>query len=1155
MSFKIPYRFFSVLYLSLTSSLSIASTTPDLSQYHDESLYSDEGLLFNEDLLKEAKNLVDKRKYEEAAFLYKELLAQDPDNIDYLIELGLINVSLGHRKEAIELYERALRIDPDNQKVEVDLAFAYLFENNLQKSEEIFEKVIEKSPDNPDALAGIGYIAMLKGEESEAEQIFEKAIKNNPKNMTVTARIYLGNLRLRQHRISEAKEIFEMLNGEDPNNQDVQQGLLEVNQAEKQVLEDNSKEKIQAIPQPVISATASENEERLVKEAEELRQQKKYKEAAELYEDLVTAHPENVDYLLALGRLYVSINRKTEAIDLYKRALSLQPKRQDVRASLAFTYLFTNELEKSRELFQVVLEQDPNDAEVLAGLGNIATKNGNVKEAEEYLEKAVQIDPQNITALIYFADLKMRQKHYPEAYEIYKKISQIDLNDPDAAQGISDVQEKMLNEKTKQLVKEKRYKEAEDAYQSLIESYPKNVDYLLGIARIYQLQENKSERIQALNRALELEPNRQDIRVLLAFAYLFDDKWDLSKKNFQQVLEKEPNNSEALAGLGRLAAIQKHPEEAEEYYQKALEINPDNATALEFQALLKLQQKKYKEALTIYSKLLSMDPRNVDYNEGFHNSQDIPLVDRAKVLREHKNSAGAAALYEQLVSVSPENIEYLLMLGHIYVDLNRKDDAIELYNQGLAVKPDDKDLLRALGFIYLNKALNDVAEGTFRWDTCFPFVFLREKTNLFTSKELFESVLEQEPRDADALAAMGRIELIEGFVEDSEDLYFDSLDIDPKNTTALSYLAALQTLQKKYYSANNTYRYLIQIDPNDEDAKKNYKEFLDIKRPYVDVSSYYEEENEKDLITQEWAARLKNYGGGLTYVSPIKDKLKLVANMACDYIVLKNLINGTTIYSLDIQRPKLGIIWNSTSNLSVSGGLGLALFTKYHEATFSTKWGCYYQPYLNISYSKNFHTCSLETLGDTPIVARDFVTNKATLIARQFLNGFYEYDFTKRRTVGALASYGWYYNRIKDNQYQFGSAWIQVTPPCYWENISLRYQFNYGRFNDLTIDYYTFRPQLSHWLKLDLTKKWCDDKVIGEAGYSHCWQRSFEQGQIITITPVPVFHWVNRRINAAYARVKIVFADCLNASVTGTYSHDNFYYTTASISANIHMRF
>jgi tetratricopeptide (TPR) repeat protein len=1024
----------------------------------------------DENLEKEAQTLIKQQKYEEAIQIYQILLKRHSDNVDYLLKMGQLNVRLNRRKEAIFFYEKILKIDSNNQEAEISLAFAYLFDNNLEKSEYAFKKIIKNYPDNPDALAGIGYIALLKGNEVESEKFFNEALKHDPKH--ATSRIYLGNLRLRQRRIYEAKQIFEKLSTEDPNNPDVQQGLTDVSNAEKQIFEMELKRKLQPNSQTT-HVTTSKKETQLFQEAQELRQQKRYNEAAEIYKKLLIDNPYNGDYLFTLGQLYLALNQNQDAIYFYERALTLYPERQEIRIALAYSYFFENKLNNSQLLFKVVLENEPRNVEALAGLGNIAIRNDQIENAENYLQKALQIEPKNITALLYLANLRTKKKRYHEAFEI-------------------------------------------------------------------------------LNRAIELDPDRLDLKSALAYAYLLDKKPHLSKNLFKLILEKEPKNTEALAGMGRVAALENQPEEAESYYQLALEIDPNNVTALEFMAILKFKQKRYNEAAMIYSKLLTLNPQNKDYIEGLHDSNEVPLVEKARELRKNKNYSESSAILEYLVASSIEKIEYRLLLGSVYMDMKRKNEAINLYYEGLQIKPNDKDLLRALGFIYLNIALE---EGNFRWTYYFPFILSKEKTNLYFSRDLFAAVLEQDPYDADALAGLGRIALAQGCVAQSEYLYNKSLNIDPKNTTTLSFLASLRSLQKKYFTAENTYLYLMQISPEDNEIRKNYKDFLNVRRPFVEVIGYYAEENEKNPLTEAWDARLKNYGGAINYVFPPADRLKLVANLSYDYIVLKDLINHNTIYSVHSPKPKVGFIWNQTPHLTISGGLCLAFYKQYQNSTFYTKSGQYYLPYLNALYIKDSLTCSIETIGDAPLVARDFASRQSDLIARQFINGFYEYDFGKRRLIGGSASYAWYYNRIKNNQFQSGSAWIQATPSCYWENLSFRYVFIYGRFSDLTVDYYTFRPQVAHWLKIDLIKKWCNDRIVTEAGFGHCWQRSFESGQIIQVTPVAVFHWVHREINAAYARLKLVFSDCVNATLTGTYSRDSFDYTTASITGNLHIRF
>lgn len=1007
-------------------------------------------------------------------------------------------------EEAVSTYQTLLKSHPDKIDYLLKLGQLNLRLERRKEAIQHYEKILKIDPNNQEAEIALAYAYLFDKDLQKSGKLFEKLLKNSPNNSDILAGI--GYLALLKDNESEAEKFFNDALKNDPKHTTsrIYMGNLRLRQhrvpeARKIFEELNAEDPNNPDVQQGLASVANAEKEILTRKATP---------------DLKLTHPRS------------STNQE---IQLVKEATKLRDQKDYIKAA---------------ELYENLIKINPHNIEYLSTLGQLYLTLKRNRDAIPLYERALAINSERQDIRSSLAYSYLFENRLENSQRHFKIILENDPNNIEALAGLGSI-----------FIRNKQFEDAENYLQKALQIDPENITTLLYLANLKSRQNRYSDAIEILNRALEYDPKRQDVKNALAFAYLFEKKSDISEELFRSILEKEPTNSEALAGMGRVAAIQNRFEEAERYYRKALETDPNNVTTLEFIALLKFQLKQYKEAEIFYSKLLNIDSQNKDYIEGLRNSRELPLIEKARELRKNKNYAESSAIMEHLVALSQDKVEYRLILGSIYMDMKRKDEAINLYYEGLRIKPNDIDLLRALGFIYLNKALEDISEGSCRWSYYFPFILLREKTNLYFSRDLFASVLEQNPQDADALAGMGRIALAQNCVAQAEYLYNKSLDIDPKNITTLSYLASLRSLQRKYFTADNTYLYLMQLAPDDDEIRQTYKNFLDIRRPFIDLLGYYAEENEKNPITEQWDARLKNYGWAITYVFPACDRLKLVANLSYDYIVLKDLINHNTIYSVYSPKPKIGFIWNQTPFLTISGGLSFAFYKQFYNSNFFTKNGQYYLPYLNALYIKNSVTCSIETIGDAPLVARDFATLRSDLIARQFINGFYEYDFGKRRLVGALASYAWYYNRIKNNQFQSGSVWLQATPSCFWENIAFRYVFIYGRFNDLTVDYYTFRPQVSHWIKIDLTKKWYDDRIITEAGYAHCWQRSFESGQIIQVTPVAVFHWVNREINAAYARLKVVFSDWMNAGITGTYSRDSFDYTTASVTGSLHIRF
>lgn len=889
---------------------------------------------------------------------------------------------------------------------------------------------------------------------------------------------------------------------------------------------------------------------------------------ASRYEKLVADHPKNVDYLLALGQIYEKLNQQQAAIELYRRALELEPERQEARIQLGYIYFKDKDFTSSQELFEAVLTNEPNNIEALIGMGKIEEQRKAIPEAIKHFETILGIDPNNSTALLNLANLLWQQNRDAEAYEFYEKVLKLDPNQEYSPEEIERIQEKSTIAKAKILFREKRYEEAFIIFDELAIKYPDNANYLLALAQIDEKLGQQNEAIEFYKLALNVDPERQDIRVRLGFAYLKDKDLASSQELFQAVLSKEPDNVRALIGLGHIEALRKHFPEAKKYFEAILNRDPENTEALLGLADVLGKQNADIEAQELYRKVLALDPGNEHSQKGIVQLFEKALLEEAKTLTEQKCYYEAALIYEELVALSPKNVDYYFLLGNTYLRLQCYCNAIEVFSQALAIKPDNWEMKDALAFAYLRKGIKaPLLWNHYQWFVNYPYLFYFIKEDIYPrvnwrdlgmSQCLFQEVLEQKPEDSDALTGIGRIEALKDNKRRAECLYLEALTLQPDNTTALAYYAALLASEGRYFSARDTYEDLLALDPCDKDIYRDYIDVVNSSDPTISLLGFYEEENEQDFITptkKDWTARLKNYGGGFSFSCALRDRLKVFGLFINDYIVLKNLINHSTIYSLDVVRADFGFSWNCNPYLTVLGGCGFASYSQHHSATFRTRRGAYVQPFLNITYSRRHHTAFIETNADAPIVARSFTRLRSALIDRQFLRGFYEYNFGNRTLFGCTAANIWYINPIKRNQQQLASTWLQWTPPCFWQYLTFRYQFIYSRFNHLTPDYYTFRFQTTHWFTVTLSKSWWDNSLITETGYGYGYQRSFEQGQIIVVNPVTPFHIVHREINAAFARVEYTPNDCVRFAVTGTYTLDTFNYTTAAVTGRLTWRF
>lgn len=842
----------------------------------------------------------------------------------------------------------------------------------------------------------------------------------------------------------------------------------------------------------------------LIDNTNQLINQGKFKDAIANYRLLLKRHPNNTSYVLRLGQLYVRTEKRKDAIELYQQSLKIDPNNQDVRIALAFAYLFDDNYAASRTEFKKVLDISQKNANAWAGLGYLAVLNDNITEAEAYYQKALKIEPNNITTLIYLGNLRLLQKRYPEAKEIFKQLASLAPDDPDVAKGFLDLQ-KALKETEK------------NAKPSQKNASKKNIDV--------QVRTPVNTPAEAQVRTPVNKPAEVQVRTPLNKSAEVQVRTPVNKSAEEQV--RKPVNTPAEAKVR----------------------TPVNKTAEE-QVKIPVN-KPVKENVPPPAKKPPEDEASVGENQA--------IINTARKLEKAKDYSAAAALYRHLIESSPDTVDYYIMLGRVYISLDRKDDAIKLYQTASSYHPNDKNLMRAQAFAYLYKAMElDAIEGAFQWDFKFPFMHRTCKKNILTSKKFFWAALNQDPKDPDSLAGFGRNLALEGYQELAEEYYKEALSIDPNNGAARSYLAGLRSSQRRNFTARAMYRNLTALDPNDNDAAEGLKLAINSTIPTCDVFGYYEEENEKELVapaTYDWVARLHNYSVGVAMLYPCNNCVKFGGGISDDYIILNNLLSNSNIYSLEILRGRVGFEWTASPYTTVACSVGAAYFRQYKSSSFYTKSDCYVQPALGVTYNRNYHTITLETVSDSPIVARDFLTNKASLITRQFARGIGEYDFGKRRTLGGSGSYVWYHDQFNNNKAQFASAWLQITPPCYWQNFFIRYQFDYGNFSNLLRSYYTFQDQTTHWIKTEFTNKWYGDKVIATAGYGHGWQRSFEQGQVLVVNPLLPFRYIHREMNAAFARVNATLSDYITLTLEGTYSRDTFGYTTASASGAAHGRF
>jgi tetratricopeptide (TPR) repeat protein len=100
--------------------------------------------------------------------------------------------------------------------------------------------------------------------------------------------------------------------------------------------------------------------------------------------------------------------------------------------------------------------------------------------------------------------------------------------------------------------------DAEREYLEILAVVPNDPDNWMGLANVYSREDRTTEALKALDRAVELDPKRSDLRAARGRALQAAHDRSEAKLEFHRALELDPNSTQALAGLLSLRGEPKH---------------------------------------------------------------------------------------------------------------------------------------------------------------------------------------------------------------------------------------------------------------------------------------------------------------------------------------------------------------------------------------------------------------------------------------------------------------------------------------------------------------------------------------------------------------------------------------------------------------------
>lgn len=435
----------------------------------------------------------------------------------------------------------------------------------------------------------------------------------------------------------------------------------------------------------------------------------KYDNAISMIVKALDMQPDFIPARELLAEVYLTQYRLADAIKVYESILKLDPpNKRKYRITLAHMYEYKDQ-DKALELYQKELEES-EDYSILLRMSMIYEDKNDTTELIETFEKMMSYKPGDPGLLFSLFSLYLDQNDYQEAINL--------LEDVDASVVDSDI------DMFYGVLANKLLDETADTSKKYIPMYLDRIDnrfrfnWRLQVVSGYlaNIVDDPVQVEEHFDQALVFADSIPEISLQIGFLYFQNEEYDKAIEIFKEHEDYFPKDHSFPFSLG-LAYIQIDSNyNALEYFRKANDLSEksiDNMTQL---GLVHDRLGNYDSSDYYYEKAILLNPEDPLANNNYAYSLSERGINLDKALkminialkREPDNTSyldtfgwiqyklgnidEAIKYIEKAASADNATAEVYEHLGDIYLEIGKKEKALETWKQGLERFPDDPAL-------------------------------------------------------------------------------------------------------------------------------------------------------------------------------------------------------------------------------------------------------------------------------------------------------------------------------------------------------------------------------------------------------------------------------------------------------------------------------
>jgi tetratricopeptide (TPR) repeat protein len=264
-------------------------------------------------------------------------------------------------------------------------------------------------------------------------------------------------------------------------------------------------------------------------------QDKDFKKAEGIFDDLYKANPKDVRGLVGMVETMASANRMGDAIKVMETTVSKDPERRDFRLVLANMYVRDQRYDAAIHLFDELLKSEPKSADLLLRLAETERRKGDINVAIDTFRRASQANPTDTRPLLQLGLLMDGTGRREQAKPIYEQILKIQPDHPIALNNLAFIKAEEGVDLDAALTMAQR------ARQKL----PRSVDIQDTLGWIYIKKNLSDDAVRTFRELIQTEPSRAVFHLHYGMALLQKGDKPLAKKELETANKSNPSKDDA----------------------------------------------------------------------------------------------------------------------------------------------------------------------------------------------------------------------------------------------------------------------------------------------------------------------------------------------------------------------------------------------------------------------------------------------------------------------------------------------------------------------------------------------------------------------------------------------------------------------------------